>query len=142
MHRLMFTFVGFIAGVSMTSLLQVEKKGQTAKVLFEHEIQGHLTDLNGKYKLRLSETVYENGGYIGAHHHAGPGIRMIEEGQLRYVQPDKTTIYKPGDCFFESGDVSHTAYNDGPGQVKLLNFEILPANWQGGSAMPVPKSGN
>lgn len=139
MDRFIFAAMGLVAGFGIASLGQVAKKGQTSKILLEHPVQGHLTDLNGKYELRLSETVYESGGYIGAHHHAGPGIRMVEEGNLRYVQPDKTTIYKPGDCFFESGDVTHTAFNDGPGKVRLLNFELLPANWKGGSAISAPK---
>jgi hypothetical protein len=30
---------------------------------------------------------------------------------MTYVLPDKTVVYGPGDFFFESGDVAHTAQN-------------------------------
>jgi len=116
----------------------VEKKGQTATTKLEHPVSGHLTELNGKYKLRVSEVIYEPGGYIGEHHHAGPGIRMVTEGELTYIEAGKTTIYKPGDYFYESGDMSHTVYNKTNAPVRLVNFEILPADWNGGSAIPIP----
>jgi quercetin dioxygenase-like cupin family protein len=118
----------------------VEKSGQESKIAFERVISGHLTELNGKYKLRVTETVYAPGGYIGEHHHAGPGIRLVQSGELAYVQGPKTTVYKTGDYFFESGDVTHTAYNKTKGPVRVLNFEILPADWQGASAIGVPDS--
>lgn len=120
----------------------VEKSGQDSKVLLEHLVAGHLTELNGKYKLRVTETVYAPGGHIGEHHHAGPGIRLVQSGELTYVQGEKTTVYKTGDCFFEPGDITHTAYNRTKSPTIVLNFELLPAEWNGPSAMPVPDLGS
>ena len=117
---------------------QVEKAGQESKIVFEHLVSGHLAELNGRYKLRVTETTYAPGGHIGEHHHSGPGIRLVLSGELTYIQADKTTVYKAGDYIYESGDVTHTAYNKTDVPVKLLNFEILPANWQGASPIPVP----
>ncbi len=117
----------------------VERSGQHSTVKLESVVAGHLTDLNGRYKLRVTEVKYDPGGYIGGHHHAGPGIRCVTGGELTYVQPDKTTVYRTGDCFFESGDISHTAHNYADKPVLLLNFEILPLTWSGGSATPEPK---
>ena len=117
----------------------VEKKGQVSKIKLEAVVAGHLEELNGKFKLRASEVTYEPGGFIGSHHHVGPGIRCVTSGELTYVQPDKTTIYRVGECFFESGDVSHTAANRTTNPVVLINFEILPVSWTGASAVPVPK---
>ena len=116
----------------------VEKKGQSSKIKIDQVISGHLSDLNGRYKLRASEVSYDPGGYIGPHHHAGPGIRCVTAGQLTYVQPDRTSVYGPGDCFFESGAISHTAINKTNKPVVLLNFEILPADFSGPTAIPVP----
>lgn len=113
---------------------EVDKRGQTSIVKFERIVSGHLKELNGKYKLRVSETVYQPGGYIGKHHHAGPGIRLVTASELTYVQPDKTTVYKKGDYFYESGDIAHTAYNRTNRPTAVLNFEILPADWKGSSA--------
>jgi len=124
------------ASVIAAEAPKVDKKDQTSTVKFEHLVTGHLTELNGRYKLRATETVYAPGGYIGQHHHAGPGIRYVAEGELTYVQPDRTTIYKAGDYFYESGDTTHTAYNYTKGVVRIINFELLPADWQGASAIP------
>jgi len=126
-------------GVADDHPVTVEKHGQDSKLKLEQVISGHLAELNGRYKLRVTEVTYAPGGFIGAHHHAGPGIRCITAGELSYEQADRTTVYKTGDCFFESGDITHTAHNHTDGPVILLNFEILPASWAGPSAIPVPK---
>jgi len=117
----------------------VDSKGQHPEVKLEQLISGHLTDLNGRYKLRVTEVTYDPHGYIGPHHHIGPGIRCVTSGELTYVQPNRTSIYRSGDCFFESGDVSHTANNATDNPVILLNFEIVPAAHTKGTAIPVPK---
>ena len=117
----------------------VEKKGQISRTKLEATVAGHLPELNGKFKLRVSEVTYEPGGFIGEHHHAGPGIRCVTAGELTYVQADKTTIYRAGDCFFESGDITHTAVNRTAQPIVLLNFEVLPVAWSDGSAIPIPK---
>ena len=41
---------------------KVETKGLTAKIKFESVLSGYLTELNGKYKLRVTELVLEPGG--------------------------------------------------------------------------------
>jgi len=118
---------------------KVETKGLTAKIRFESVLSGYLGELNGRYKLRVTELVLEPGGYVGEHHHAGPGIRQVTAGQMTYVLPDKTVIYGPGDFFFESGDVTHTALNNTDAPMVHLLFEILPASLQGPSIMPAMK---
>jgi quercetin dioxygenase-like cupin family protein len=118
---------------------QVEKEGQESRIAFEHIMAGHLTELNGKYKLRVTETVYAPGGHIGEHHHSGPGVRLVQAGELTYIQGDRITVYKTGDYIFESGDITHTAYNRTDKVVRILNFEILPVEWQGPSPIPVPQ---
>ena len=117
----------------------VDSKGQRPQVKLEQVVSGHLADLNGRYKLRVTEVTYDPNGYIGPHHHVGPGIRCVQSGELTYVQPDKTSIYRTGDCFYESGDISHTANNATDKPVVLLNFEIVPATHTKGTAIPEPK---
>jgi quercetin dioxygenase-like cupin family protein len=126
---------GLIVGSALAGSPDVEKNGQTSEVKLEVPLSGHLAELNGKYKLRASETVYQPGGYIGEHHHAGPGIRFVASGELTYIQGTKTTVYKRGDYFYESGDVTHSAINKTSQPVVIVNFELLPANWSGSSAI-------
>lgn len=115
---------------------RVDTKGLTAKIKFESVLSGYLTELNGKYKLRVTELTLEPGGYVGEHHHAGPGIRQVTSGHMTYVLPDKTLVYGPGDFFFESGDVSHTAQNKTDAPMVHVLLEILPADHKGPSIMP------
>jgi quercetin dioxygenase-like cupin family protein len=117
--------------------VRVETKGLVAKIKFEHALEGYLAEINGKYKLRVTELTLEPGGHVGAHNHVGPGIRMMTFGEMTYVLPDKTLVYGPGDFFFESGDVNHTVYNRSDKPNQHLLFEILPADLKGPSLMPV-----
>jgi quercetin dioxygenase-like cupin family protein len=119
--------------------VRVDTKGLVAKIKFESAVEGHLTELNGKYKLRVTELTLEPGGHVGEHNHVGPGIRMVTFGEMTYVLPDKTLIYGPSDFFFESGDVNHTVYNRSDKPNQHLLFEILPADLKGPSIMPVKK---
>ena len=116
----------------------VDKKDFNSVIEFEQILSGHLTELNGKYKIRVTKTTYKPGGYIGEHHHVGPGVRLVQSGMLEYVQADTTRIFRAGDYFYESGDITHTAYNRTDKPVIILNFEILPTEWQGASPV-VPK---
>lgn len=127
------------AQTSSTSLVRVDTKGLTPKIKFESPLSGYLTELNGKYKLRVTELTLEPGGHVGEHHHAGPGIRLMTLGEMTYVLPDKTLTYRAGDYFFESGDINHTVYNKSDQPNQHLLFEILPVDLKGPSLMPVKK---
>src|SRR5262245_65746212 len=127
------------AQASGGSPAKVDTKGLTAKIKHESVLSGYLGELNGKYKLRVTELTLEPGGYVGEHHHAGPGIRQVTSGYMTYVLPDKTIVYGPGDFFFESGDVTHTAQNKTEAPMVHVLFEILPAEHRGPSIMPATK---
>ena len=122
--------------VSFAQNTRVETKDVQPVVRFEQVISGHIADLNGKYKFRVSEVTYQPGGYVGDHNHAGPGVRVIMAGEFTYVKGDKTTVYKAGDAFFEPGDVTHRAYNRGSTILKVMNIEILPADFTGSALIP------
>jgi quercetin dioxygenase-like cupin family protein len=116
---------------------KVERKGTAGKVKQEEVVSGYLTALNGKYKLRVSENTFQPGGFVGDHHHVGPGIRVVTAGEFTLVQAGKTTVKKVGDTFYEGGDVSIAVYNKGKVAAVILNFEILPVDWKGSSNIPV-----
>jgi quercetin dioxygenase-like cupin family protein len=117
----------------------VERKGLASTVKLEEAVFGYLTELNGKYKLRVTETTFEPGGYVGEHHHVGPGIRFVASGEFTLIEHGKTRIYKAGDYYYETGNVTNSAHNKTSSPVVLITFEILPVDWKGGSAVP-PKS--
>ena len=90
------------------SPVKVDTGGLVAKIKFEAPLEGFLKEINGKYKLRVTELTLAPGGHVGEHNHEGPGIRQVTSGYMTYVLPDKTVVYGPGDFFFESGDILRT----------------------------------
>lgn len=114
--------------------LKVNTQGVSAKILYEALIDGgHLPELKGKYKMRITEITIGPGGHVGHHNHLGPGIRQMTAGEMEYILPDRTMIYKTGDFFFETGDISHRVNNKTGSPNTHLLFEILPADLKGAS---------
>jgi len=121
-----------VAVVNAQEALRVDTKGVKAAILFEAPISGgHVPELVGKYKLRVTEIAIGADGYVGHHNHLGPGIRQMTSGEMDYLMPDKTVVYRSGDFFFETGDVSHRV--ESRQQSKHLLFEILPMDVDGPS---------
>lgn len=118
---------------------KVEATGLTPRVWLEEVVSGHLTEINGKFKFRVTEVTFEPGAHLGPHHHAGPGVRYVVSGTLTFSQAGKTVTHAAGDVFYESGNVVHTAHNRTKAPLRLLFFEILPAEWTGPSVIP-PKA--
>jgi quercetin dioxygenase-like cupin family protein len=143
MKRLLIS--GFLALLYVTNSVaqdtpKSDRKGGDSKVKQEAVVSGYLTDLNGKYKLRVSESTYNPGGSVAAHHHAAPGLRVITAGEWSQTSQDgKTMVYKAGDAFYEAGNVTHSSVNKGKAPVVILSFEIIPVDWKGPTLI-APKS--
>ena len=132
--------LGAMSGVLATEnrQAQVETKGLTRKIIEEQVLSGPLTELNGKYKMVAVDFAIAPGGYVGPHHHAGPGFRCVTHGVVTNIEEDgKTTDYHAGECYFEGGDKSHTPRNNGDAMVLGVQVELLPAAWSGSSLIPV-----
>lgn len=107
----------------------VDMRGITSTVKLEEVVFGHLTELNSKYKMRATEVTFAPGGYLGVHHHVGPGIRYVLSGEVTFTEGGRATVYKAGEYFFETGNLAHTAENKSNMPLRLLFVEILPKNW-------------
>jgi len=118
---------------------KVQSSRVNAVLKMEEVISGYLTELNGKFKLRVTEVTFAPGAQLGVHHHAGPGMRLVIAGELTFVQAGKETVYKTGEYFYESGNVAHTAHNRTSTPVRVAFFEVLPMAWSGPSTIP-PKA--
>jgi quercetin dioxygenase-like cupin family protein len=86
--------------------------------------------------MRITEITIGPGGHVGEHNHLGPGIRQMTVGEMEYILPDKTSIYRAGDFFFETGDISHRVNNKSAESCTHLLFEILPVELAGASLIP------
>jgi hypothetical protein len=62
------------------SPVKMNTQGLVAKIKFEALLGGFLTEINGKYKLRITELTLAPGGHVGEHNHVGPGIRQVTSG--------------------------------------------------------------
>ena len=133
----LFARIGEAGAQVGTSPVKVDTKGLVAKIKFEAPLEGFLREINGRYKLRVTELTLEPGGHVGEHNHEGPGIRQVTSGYMTYVLPDKTVVYGPGDFFFEAGDINHTVFNKTDAPMVHVLFEILPLNLNGPSLIPV-----
>jgi quercetin dioxygenase-like cupin family protein len=128
-----FTLLLFVALLGAAGRLaaqeSVEMRGITSAVKLEEVVFGHLNELNGKYKMRATEVTFAPGGYLGVHHHVGPGIRYVLSGEVTFTEGGRATVYKAGEYFFETGNLAHTAENKSNMPLRLLFVELLPKNW-------------
>jgi quercetin dioxygenase-like cupin family protein len=141
MSRLtLLLLVALLGGTDrLTAQESVETRGVTSAVKLDEVIFGHLTELNGKFKLRATELTFAPDGYVGVHHHIGPGIRYVISGELTFAEGGQETVYRAGEYFFETGNLAHTAQNKTNLPVRVLVVEILPKDWMA-PAMIAPKS--
>lgn len=87
--------------------------------------------------MRATELTFAPDGYIGVHHHIGPGIRYVISGEL--TEGGQETVYKAGEYFFETGNLAHTARNKTNVPLRILVVEILSKDWSA-PAMIAPRS--
>jgi quercetin dioxygenase-like cupin family protein len=118
---------------------KVEVRGITSVIKLDEVLFGHLTELNGKFKIRATEFTLEPGAYLGVHHHVGPGVRYVISGELTFTEGGQATIYKAGDYYFETGNLAHTAENKTNLPLRVLVVDILPKDWMGPAVIP-PKA--
>ncbi len=123
-------------GSLLTAQEKVETRGITAAVKLEEVIYGHLHELNGKFKLRASEVTIAPGGFLGVHHHVGPGVRYVLSGEVAFTEGGQTTVFRAGDYFFETGNLAHTAENKGKEPLRILFVEIIPKDWTAPTIIP------
>src|SRR6202162_1342127 len=135
-----FTLLLFVALLSGAGRLaaqeKVEARGITSMIKIEEVIFGNLTELNDKYKMRASEVTFAPGGYLGVHHHVGPGIRYVLSGELTFTEGGQATVYKAGEYFFETGNLAHTAQNKTKLPLRILFVEVLPKDWAAPTVIP------
>src|SRR5215212_11139168 len=122
----------------LASQESVEARGITSVIKLEEVVFGHRNELNGKFKCRATEVTFEPGGYLGTHHHIGPGIRYVLSGEVTFTEGGQSRAYKTGEYFFETGNLAHTAENNTTSRLHILFVEILPRDWSA-PAVIVPK---
>jgi len=85
----------------------VETRGIRSEVKIEEVIFGHLTELNGKFKLRATELTFAPDGYVGVHHHVGPEFDIFFPARLHLLREARRRSIKQATIFLKQG-TSHT----------------------------------
>ena len=129
-----FTFLLLVALLGGTNRLSaqdhVEMRGITAAIKLDEVVYGHMNEINGKFKMRATEVTFAPGGFLGVHHHVGPGIRYVISGAVTFTEAGQSTIYKAGDSFFETGNLAHTAENKTNEPLRILLVEFFQRTGQ------------
>ena len=129
--------IALLAGADRLSAQDyVEMRGIAAAIKMEETVYGHMSEINGKFKMRATEVTFSPGGFLGVHHHVGPGIRYVISGEVAFTEGGQTTIYKAGEYFFETGNLAHTAENKATMPLRILFVEILPKDWSAPTVIP------
>ena len=129
-----------VPAFAQTPAAKVEMKDVKPAMKFEQLVEGFLTPVNAKLKLRATEVDFAPGGTVGDHLHAGPGIRYLVSGELTMTDDSgKEQVVKKGEYFYESGDKSVKVINKGSAPAKLMVVELLPADWSGSAMAPVSR---
>ena len=133
MRFALLVFVVLLGGADwLAAQEKVETRGGIkSEVKIEEVLFGHLTELNGKFKVRVTEYTFAPDAYLGVHHHAGPGVRYVISGELSFNEGGRETIYKAGDYYYETGNLAHTAQNKANVPLRVLVVDILPKDWTG-----------
>jgi quercetin dioxygenase-like cupin family protein len=78
-------------------------RGITSVIKIDEVIFGHLTELNGKFKLRATELTFAPDGYVRVHDHVGPGIRYVISGELTFAEGGQETSIKLASTILRPG---------------------------------------
>ena len=137
MRFILLLVVALLCGADrLAAQEKVEARGITSMIKLDEVVFGHLTELNDKFKLRATEVTFAPGGYLGVHHHVGPGIRYVLSGEVTFTEGGQATVYKAGEYFFETGNLAHTAENKTQQPLRILFVEILPKDWTAPTVIP------
>ena len=104
----LLVLVALLGGtVRLAAQETVETRSVTSVIKIDEVIFGHLAELNGRFKLRATELTFAPDGYIGVHHHIGPGIRYVISGELHSQREVRRRSIKLASIFLKLG-ISHT----------------------------------
>lgn len=87
--------------------------------------------LDGERLIRLDTVTFPPGGVAYLHVHAGPGIRVLLEGEIRIDADGQSHSYGPLEAWFESGPVPVFAAASESAPTAFVRCMVLPAELKG-----------
>lgn len=140
---LLLTACAFVLTVAGWPVLATPGSGATVvtlvKTLFEEidaktHFGGHKAEIRtkGLSDVYVLSVTIAPGGQTGWHTHPGPSIVSVKSGVATYYEAEGgacvARIYPAGTGFVDPGDDHvHNLRNEGPGNLEVIGFQILPA---------------
>ena len=88
-------------------------------------------DPSSDWIVRCDRIDFPLGGIAHRHVHPGPGIRYLLHGEIEIETEGDTTVYGPGEPWFERGPEPVRARASAHIETSFVRTLVLPAEWAG-----------
>jgi hypothetical protein len=88
-------------------------------------------DASEAWLLRCDRVDFPPGGVAYLHRHPGPGIRRLLFGEITIESESRSTIYGPGEAWFERGPEPVLAAASPAEETAFVRVMVLPREWAG-----------
>ena len=82
--------------------------------------------ISGPYSLVQQVLVFAPGAQTAKHHHGGPGVITVLQGEITLNRDGTETTYRMGDSFTETPGQTLQAFNRGTVQLTVVASYLLP----------------
>jgi len=102
---------------------QAEEPQAARQLLLKQDVTLPATTVQAK----VIRVQFPSGYKTPLHTHEGQGPRYVVKGHLKVEDNGKTSVYGPGEVFWETG-AAMTVENVGGGDAEIVIFELAPAH--------------
>jgi quercetin dioxygenase-like cupin family protein len=111
-------------------------------VVVTHNATGTVARVAGVSEVRVTKFELAPGGAFPWHQHPGPVWVVVTKGTLTfYTAACDAQPYTAGSAFFDPGDLTHTARNEGSEPVEVIATFMFPADAGPAASLPQPDPG-
>ncbi len=111
-------------------------------VIVAQDEMGTIAGVADVSQVRVIKFELAPGGAFPWHQHPGPVWAIVTQGTLTYYDADcQPHPYSAGSTFFDPGNVTHTARNEGSEPVEVIATFMFPAG-AGAASVPHPAPGS
>jgi quercetin dioxygenase-like cupin family protein len=108
-------------------------------VIVSHNPMGTSARVAGVSEVRVTKFELAPGGAFPWHQHPGPVWVVVTKGTLTFYSAScNSQAYPTGSAFFDVGNLTHTARNEGSEPVEVIATFMFPADAGPAASLPQP----